>query len=276
MSLARARAAPKSGCWSRHWYRAAYEGMPRVPQILDHVSPAAIRAQIVSPSSGVNPTRRFLGCFWTACLEASGLAASFLGRAGRARLDVSVIASLLRSEGAGTFPRPSPFMLTWRRAGRPFGPAVVRRDVQPLAALPNRPGAFARRRNAMGRVLLVEDEPLVAELVRETLEDEGLDVRTLHSGRDALGCLAAEPRSFQVLVTDINLGDGVTGFDVAAAARAANPDVRVVYVTGLPSNIYAAEVEALMFPKPFDPLELAVQVRALACGDGPPRAQGGY
>lgn len=128
----------------------------------------------------------------------------------------------------------------------------------------------------MGRVLLVEDEPLVAELVRETLEDEGLDVRTLHSGRDALGCLAAEPRSFQVLVTDINLGDGITGFDVAAAARAANPDVHVVYVTGLPSNIYAAEVEALMFPKPFDPLELAVQVRALACGSGLPRAQGGY
>jgi len=117
----------------------------------------------------------------------------------------------------------------------------------------------------MGRVLLVEDEPLVAELVRETLEDEGLDVRTLYSGREALGCLAAEPRSFQVLVTDINLGEEVTGFDVAAAARAANPGVHVVYVTGLPSNIYAAEVEALMFPKPFDPQELAAQVRVLAC-----------
>lgn len=118
----------------------------------------------------------------------------------------------------------------------------------------------------MGKVLLVEDEPLVAELVRETLEDEGLDVCALYSGREALGRLAAEPRSFQVLVTDINLGEGVTGFDVAAAARAANPDVQVVYVTGLPSNIYAAEVEALMFPKPFHPVELASQVRTLMDG----------
>jgi hypothetical protein len=40
--------------------------------------------------------------------------------------------------------------------------------------------------------------------------------------------------------------------------------VKVVYVTGLPSNIHAAEEEALMFPKPFDPAELAAQVRAIA------------
>ena len=115
----------------------------------------------------------------------------------------------------------------------------------------------------MGKVLLVEDEPLIAELVRETLEDEGLDVCALYSGREALGRIAAEPRSFGVVVTDINLGDDVTGFDVAAAARAGNPEIQVVYVTGLPSNIYAAEVEALMFPKPFDPVELACQVRSL-------------
>ena len=115
----------------------------------------------------------------------------------------------------------------------------------------------------MAKVLLVEDEALVAELVRETLEDEGLDVCAFYSGRQALGRIASEPRSFQVLVTDIDLGEGVTGFQVAAAARAANPDVQVVYVTGLSSNIYAAEAEALMFPKPFDPVELATQVRAL-------------
>lgn len=115
----------------------------------------------------------------------------------------------------------------------------------------------------MCEVLLVEDDVLVAELVDEALRESGLDVETTNSGREAVARIEAEPRSFSVLVTDINLGEGVTGFDVAARARALNPDVKVVYVTGLPSNIYSAEDEALMFPKPFDPLDLARQVRML-------------
>ena len=118
----------------------------------------------------------------------------------------------------------------------------------------------------MTEVLLVEDELLVAELVEDVFRETGLEVETLHSGSEACRRLEAEPRSFAVVVTDINLGDGLTGFDVAAKARALNPDVKIVYVTGLPSNIYAAEEEALMFPKPFDPRELAAQVRLLVRG----------
>jgi DNA-binding response OmpR family regulator len=115
----------------------------------------------------------------------------------------------------------------------------------------------------MSEVLLVEDEVLIAELVEDALRDSGFEVATTHTGREAFARLEAEPRSFAVVVTDINLGEGVTGFDVAARARALNPAIKVVYVTGLPSNIYSAEEEALMFPKPFDPFELADQVRAL-------------
>ena len=115
----------------------------------------------------------------------------------------------------------------------------------------------------MPQVLLVEDELLVAELVEDTLREQGMAVATAHSGWEACARLEAEPRSFAVLVTDINLGDRLTGFDVARKAREMNPDVKVVYVTGLPSNIYAAEEEALMFPKPFDVVELGNQVGSL-------------
>jgi len=118
------------------------------------------------------------------------------------------------------------------------------------------------------RVLLVEDEVLVADLVDEALRDEGLDVVVAHSGVEALSRLAGESRTFAALVTDINLGDHVDGFEVAREARALHPGVKVIYVTGKPSNIYAAEDEALMFPKPFNVVELADQVRLLVNGDG--------
>ena len=119
----------------------------------------------------------------------------------------------------------------------------------------------------MPHVLLVEDEALVAELVEDALREQGMSVATVRSGSEACARLEAEPRSFSVVVTDINLGDQLNGFDVARKARALNPDVKVVYVTGLPSNIYEAEEEALMFPKPFDVAELGNQVGLLLQGD---------
>lgn len=115
----------------------------------------------------------------------------------------------------------------------------------------------------MRDVLLVEDDFLVAELVDEALRESGLDVETAHSGGAALRRIEAEPRSFQVVVTDIDLGGDLNGFDVARRAREMNPDVKVVYVTGRSSNIHAAEAGAMIFPKPFDPFDLAGQLRLL-------------
>jgi DNA-binding response OmpR family regulator len=115
----------------------------------------------------------------------------------------------------------------------------------------------------MGEILLVEDDILIAELVQEALCDSGLDVETARSAAEAVSWLEAGRDRFSVLVTDINLGDTLTGFDVARRARAVNPSIKIVYVTGLPSNLHAAEEEALMFPKPFDPFELAAQVRMM-------------
>jgi DNA-binding response OmpR family regulator len=116
----------------------------------------------------------------------------------------------------------------------------------------------------MGEILLVEDDVLIADLVEEALNETGFDVEIAHSASDALSRIEGGPHCFAVLVTDVNLGEALTGFDVARRAREVNPAVKVVYVTGLPSNIHAAEEEALMFPKPFDPAELAAQVRAIA------------
>lgn len=116
----------------------------------------------------------------------------------------------------------------------------------------------------MTSVLLVEDEPEVADLVEEALVDAGLDVTVALGDRAAFQALAAEPRSFAVLVTDINLGVGVTGFDVAREARRRNDGIKVIYITGHAAHLSKFGVEdALMFPKPFSAVDLADQVKLL-------------
>jgi DNA-binding response OmpR family regulator len=116
----------------------------------------------------------------------------------------------------------------------------------------------------MPSVLLVEDEADVAELVEEALLGAGLDVTVALGDQAAFEALASEPSSFAALVTDINLGVGVTGFDVAREARRRNGGIKVVYITGHAAHLSRFGVEdALMFPKPFDAGELADQVKML-------------
>ena len=122
----------------------------------------------------------------------------------------------------------------------------------------------------MNSVMLVEDQIIIADGVEGAFRDSGIEVFAAHSGGEALRRLKAEPHRFSVLVTDINLGPGADGFEVAARARALNPEIRIVYITGRRENIGAAEKKALFFIKPFDAEELAHQVKDILRGEGPP------
>jgi DNA-binding NtrC family response regulator len=121
----------------------------------------------------------------------------------------------------------------------------------------------------MNNVLLVEDEIIIADGVEVALRDDGIEVLSAHSAGEALRRLEAEPRAFAVLVTDINLGPGANGFEVAAIARVLNPEIRIVYITGRRENIEAAEEEALICLKPFDAEGLARQVKDILRGEKP-------
>ena len=68
-------------------------------------------------------------------------------------------------------------------------------------------------------VLLVEDEREIAELARDALSEAGFSVTVALDDQSASRTLEREARSFAALVTDINLGAGVTGFDLARRAR---------------------------------------------------------
>ncbi|CAN7282464.1 response regulator [Phenylobacterium sp. LjRoot225] len=116
----------------------------------------------------------------------------------------------------------------------------------------------------MGQVLLVEDEAFIAEMIQDALEDRGLQVKSVYSDRSAYAALEDEAQSFSVLIADINLGPGTTGFDVARRARELHPELKVVYITGHAAHLQKQGVnDSVMFPKPFYPEELAERVVAL-------------
>jgi CheY-like chemotaxis protein len=80
-------------------------------------------------------------------------------------------------------------------------------------------------------ILLVEDEPLIADVVRAALEDGGFAVTVAIHGQAAQEALASGT-VFQGLVADIRLPGDLTGWDLARIARTELPNIAVVYATG--------------------------------------------
>jgi CheY-like chemotaxis protein len=116
-------------------------------------------------------------------------------------------------------------------------------------------------------VLVVEDDPNVRVVLDELLQDQGLDVWSVGDDLSAYQVLSQEAERFKVLLTDINLGAGTTGFDVARRARSLNADIEVIFITGYPvePGRFAREGGVLV-RKPLDLSVLADIVNAAAKG----------
>jgi two-component system, response regulator PdtaR len=79
--------------------------------------------------------------------------------------------------------------------------------------------------------LVVEDEWLVRMEIAEALETHGWTVLEAGTGEAALLARDHDP-AIELVVTDIRLPGPVTGWDVADAFRAANPQTAVIYCSG--------------------------------------------
>lgn len=82
------------------------------------------------------------------------------------------------------------------------------------------------------RILLVEDEPLIGMMAKAVLEEHGADVAWVQNDREAYRAIEVDGAALQVLITDINLREGTTGFDIARFARRLLPSLPVIYVSG--------------------------------------------
>ncbi|MBI2765312.1 MAG: response regulator transcription factor [Chloroflexi bacterium] len=117
-------------------------------------------------------------------------------------------------------------------------------------------------RDSQARVLVVDDEESIAELVATALRYEGFEVRTAGTGADAV----ATAGSFQphVVVLDVMLPD-VDGFEVLRQLRADQVDASVLFLTardGTPDRVRGLTIGADDYiTKPFSLAELVARVR---------------
>lgn len=126
------------------------------------------------------------------------------------------------------------------------------------------------RADERGRVLIVEDEPSVADALRVILEDEGFAVAVAANGRDGLA--EASRVRFGVTVTDLHLPD-MDGLEVLGALREGGLGGAAILITsyGTPEIFARArELGAVsVIAKPFLPSEI---LQLIAAALGRPRA----
>jgi len=107
------------------------------------------------------------------------------------------------------------------------------------------------RRQTCARVLVIEDEPIIALDLRTILEDMGHEVVATAATRDQAVQLASELRPGLVLA-DIRLADGSSGID-AVHAILADFVVPIIFVTAYPERLLTGErpEPAFLVTKPF-------------------------
>jgi DNA-binding response OmpR family regulator len=114
------------------------------------------------------------------------------------------------------------------------------------------------------KILVVEDDPLVRTMAVAALEDEGFEVIEAEDGEQALR--HCRERIADVIFTDIQLPGTINGWDIAEHCRDQDPNVRVIYATGL-SHVDPRPVPgSLWCQKPYRPHQIVAAVRALASG----------
>ena len=109
------------------------------------------------------------------------------------------------------------------------------------------------------RVLVVEDDFLIRQLVVEALQDEGHQVTQAASSDEALSRCRLEEAD--VLVTDIRLPGSVDGWDIAERCRADHPGLRVIYATGFSPVAHRPVPGSVTLQKPFHPREIVRVIR---------------
>jgi two-component system cell cycle sensor histidine kinase/response regulator CckA len=111
-------------------------------------------------------------------------------------------------------------------------------------------------------VLVVEDEPLVRQVLSEMLETQGYTVTSTDDPEDALD-LSASGGAFDVLITDLDMPK-LDGYKLAAELAERSPRLKVIFISGYTSAATRQgllEDDVAFLQKPFAIGDLAAKVR---------------
>ncbi|HEY9771238.1 MAG TPA: response regulator transcription factor [Coleofasciculaceae cyanobacterium] len=117
------------------------------------------------------------------------------------------------------------------------------------------------------KILIVEDELEIAEIIQECLEAEGFSCHVCHDGRSAIRLFGEQQPD--LIILDIRLPGGMDGLEVCTQIRQ-KPVANDPYILMLTSR--GEEIDRIIglstgaddyYIKPFSPRELVARVRAL-------------
>ena len=104
------------------------------------------------------------------------------------------------------------------------------------ALLPEEEEAIANAAAAAGEtILVVDDEATIRHLIDEVLDEQGYTVIGAADGAAGIKVLQSGSK-IELLITDVGLPNGMNGRQVADAARALRPGLKVLFITGYAEN----------------------------------------
>jgi DNA-binding response OmpR family regulator len=115
-------------------------------------------------------------------------------------------------------------------------------------------------------IFVVDDEPLIAQLLEDALREGGFSVHSASDGAEAIRMLEVTDAAYRALVTDVNLPPGeLTGWDVAKRARELNAEIPVIYMTGAAADDWTSKgiPNSVLVAKPFAAAQIVTAVSQL-------------
>lgn len=113
----------------------------------------------------------------------------------------------------------------------------------------------------MARILITDDEPLVRNLVRATLDFGEHELLEAHDGPAAIALAGAAPP--EIVILDLGLPGNMSGLEVLAKLRVSHPKARFIVLTGSGGEHEKAARAAGandFLTKPFSPLQLIERI----------------
>ncbi len=117
------------------------------------------------------------------------------------------------------------------------------------------------------RLLIVEDELVLRQLVREILRQHGYTVAEAANGVEALEIWREHNGEFDLLMTDLVMPNGVSGRELAEQLKAERPDLKLIFTSGYSSELFgnngALDDDGSFLQKPYKPEVLLRKVREI-------------
>ena len=114
-------------------------------------------------------------------------------------------------------------------------------------------------------IMVVEDEYDLQGIIEAALVEGGFETETVSSGEEALTLFRGKRKNYRALVTDVGLKGRLTGWEVAAQCREADPGFPIIYTSGAHASEWASKgvPNSIMLTKPFAPAQLVTGISQL-------------